>query len=75
MEAIYKYMDYWTKQRHRCRCTVLDRSGKRVLIRLLEYGPQGKPPGTQMRVDRSHLDLKEEKAVQTELSWHDWTDI
>ena len=75
MIATYRYQDYWTKQRYSCRCLVEDRTGKSVLIRLLEFGPNGRPPGTRMRVRRKSLDLPEEKPVQTELNWHDWTDI
>lgn len=74
MQATYRYQDFWSKQRHSCRCDVLDRTGKSVLIRLLEYGPQGRPPGTKMRVQRKSLDIPEDKAVQTELNWHEWTD-
>lgn len=75
MQAIYRYMDYWTKQRHSCRVTVLDRTGATALIRLNEFGPKGRPPGTTMRVRRKSLDIQEEKPVQTELNCHAWTDI
>lgn len=77
MEATYTYQDYWTKQRHTVRCEVIDRGSATVFIRLREYGPQGRPPGTTMRVRKKSVKLPgETTAMQKELdlSWHDWTD-
>ena len=77
MRAIYRYQDYFTKQRHQVRCLVEDRTGKSVLIKLLEFGPNGRPPGTRMRVRRKSVEMEqpEERVVQTDLSWHEYTDI
>lgn len=77
MEAVYKWTEYFTKKRCQCRCEVLDRgrTGTTATIKLLEYGPGGRPPGTRMNVKLKSVGLKPERQVtQTELDWHRWTD-
>jgi hypothetical protein len=79
--SVYYYLDWYTKQRRSARCEILSRTDKTAVIRLLEYGPKGKPPKTKMRVYLSSLDLpkpqepKQEPKHDQDLSWHDWTDI
>lgn len=75
MEAEYKWQDYFTRQQHKCRCEVIDRTATRVTIRLKGYGPKGKPPGTLMKVKPESVGIrKETQHAQLDLSWHEWTD-
>lgn len=76
MESTYRWMDWFTKQRLHCRCEVLNRTRTTATIKLREYGPRGRVPGTVMNVKITSVDCfkKEAKPVQTELNWHDWTD-
>lgn len=74
MEATYNYQDYFTKQRHSVRCELLGRNNTTATIRLLGYGPKGRPPGTTMRVKLKSVGIRPEPRLQNELNWHDWTD-
>lgn len=78
MESTYKWTDYFTKQRHSCRCEVIGRgrTGTTATIRLKGYGPKGRPPGTLMNVKLSSIGMKPERQTyQVEIpDWHQWTD-
>jgi hypothetical protein len=77
MEAIYKWKDWFSQQRHSCRCEVLGRgkTGTTAVIILKEYGPYGRPPGTKMTVKLSSIGLKPERQLKQEvLNWHNYTD-
>lgn len=46
----YRWLDYFAKQYRLTRCEVLSANGKTAMIRLLGFGRNGTPPGTEMRV-------------------------
>lgn len=70
----YHYWDYFTATRRQCRCRIIEYGQRTLLIKLLDFGPKGKPPGTVMRVHKKSVDWK--KVIDcTELSWHQYTDI
>lgn len=76
MEATYKWMDYWTKQRHQCRCELLSRTNTTATIKLIEYGPNNRPPGSVMRVKLASVGIRKEVPVKMNLNldWHEYTD-
>lgn len=74
MESTYKWMDYFTKQRHSVRCELLSRTNTTATIRLKGYGPQGRPPGSVMRVKLASVGIRKEPPVRMDLDWHDYTD-
>lgn len=70
----YRWLDYHAGVWRSARCEIVSESPRTMTIRLLGFGPKGRPPGTLMRVHIKSLDL--ERVVDTtELSWHAWTDI
>ncbi len=70
----YRYLDYFAGVYRKCRCQMIGQNGKTAVIRLIDYGPKGKPPRTILRVHVKSLDLKR-ILDSTELSWHQYTDI
>lgn len=74
MQATYRYTDYWTKQRHSCCCELLSRTNTTATIRLKEYGPKGRPPGSVMRVKLASVGIRKEPPIRMDLDWHDYTD-
>ena len=75
MEATYKWTDYFTRQRHSCRCELLSRTQTTATIKLLGYGPRGRVPGSVMRVKLESVGIRRIKPVQMDLDWHNYTDI
>ena len=71
--ATYRYTDYYTGVSHTCRCTIIEYGVNTVRIRLDEFGPKGRPPGTVMRVRRSSVRCPR-LVDESKLSWHDYTD-
>lgn len=74
MESTYKWTDYFTKQRHSCRCELLSRTNTMATIRLKGYGPQGRPPGSVMRVKLASVGIGKEQPLRLDLDWHAYTD-
>lgn len=74
MESTYKWMDYFTKQRHSVRCELLSRTNTTATIRLKGYGPQGRPPGSVMRVKLASVGIRKEPPVRIDMDWHEYTD-
>ena len=70
----YRYLDYYAQAWRTVRCQLLSHNGKTANIRLLAFGPKGRPPGSEMRVHLKSLDWKQ-IVETTDLSWHAWTDI
>ena len=73
MTTVYRYTDWFTGQVKSCRCTVIGESAATVTIRLDEFGPKGRPPGTVMRVRRKSVRYPR-TVGEASLSWHEWTD-
>lgn len=78
MQAIYKWVDNYSRQVRSCICEVLGfgNTGKTVTIVLKGFGPKGRPPGTQMRVKPESVGIKrvQEPSVHETPDWHRWTD-
>ena len=73
MPYSYRYKDYFTGIVKMCRCTIVGYGRTTVKIRLDEFGPKGKPPGTTMWVQRKSV-RRPRSVDESKLSWHDWTD-
>lgn len=70
----YRYLDYFAGVWRTVKCQLLRQNGRTATIKLLEFGPKGRPPGSEMRVHIKSLDWKM-VVDTTDLSWHAWTDI
>lgn len=72
MNALYRWLDYWSGQYRKVRCEILSSNGKTTTIRLKGYGPNNRPPESVMRVRPSSVITDQKKEPDT--SWHEWTD-
>lgn len=73
MEATYRFLDYFSGHRYAIRCEVLDKGTRTTTIKLKEFGPNGRGPGSVMRVHNKSLSIETPK-YEPDLSWHKWTD-
>lgn len=69
----YTWREAFAPVWHASRCEVLSYTDKTAEIRLLEYGKNGTPPGTVMRVRLKSLKGFIKPAV-TPPDWHGYTD-
>lgn len=51
----YRWFDYFSKRYRLTRCEVVESNGRTALIRILEFGRNGAPPGTTLRVHTKSL--------------------
>ena len=70
----YRYLDYFAGVWRTVRCQLVKQTDKTAIIKLLGFGPKGRPPGSLMRVLIKELDWKQ-IIRNTDLSWHAWTDV
>lgn len=71
----YRFLDFYANTWRTCRCYVMSHTDKTAIIKLVEFGPRGKTPGTIMRVSLKSLVGFETNRTEPDLSWHDYTDI
>ena len=67
MEATYRWTDYFSRQRHECRCELLARKTTTATIKLLGYGPNGRPPGSVMNVQLKSVGIHADRNAQNKL--------
>ena len=78
----YRYLDYFSKTWRKVRCQIVQVHDRTVTIRLLAFGPNGRQPGSLMRVHKKSIDWKKVlattdlKTPETSVpAWHAWTDV
>lgn len=71
----YRYLDFYSNTWRICRCYVVSHTDKTAVIKLVEFGPRGRTPGSTMRVMIKSLIGFKQMSTEPDLSWHKYTDI
>lgn len=71
----YTYLDFFNGEIRHAKCEVISKTRKTALIRLTEFGPKGRPPGSEMRVRLSSLGIVPDPPEGFDPDWRTYTDI
>ena len=71
--VIYRWRESFENRWHTTKCIVLSYGNKTAKIKLLEFGKNNTPPGTQMTVHRKSLIGFEHEKRNIDDSWKKYT--